>query len=126
MRGTQELFTDLVAVDGGDIVFDGSAHRQIVDMYNFWQQINAPEGQFYTTKQLVVNEGFTNQLKALQNAQAVNLNPLLDAGLALEIKELYAQAQDLGYIVDKCRGEILKLQYKKDLTEIINAKRVSN
>ena len=25
--------------DGGDIVLDGLAHHQIVDMYNFWQQI---------------------------------------------------------------------------------------
>ena len=27
------------ATDGGDIVLDGLAHHQIVDMYNFWQQI---------------------------------------------------------------------------------------
>ncbi len=30
---------DLFITDGGDIVNDGLAHHQIVDMYNFWQQI---------------------------------------------------------------------------------------
>ncbi|WP_107689097.1 calcium-binding protein [Neisseria wadsworthii] len=46
LKGTLGL-KDLVVTDGTDIVLDGLAHHQIVDMYNFWQQINTPEGQSY-------------------------------------------------------------------------------
>ena len=38
---------DLLITDGGDIVNDGLAHHQIVDMYNFWQQITAQKDKPY-------------------------------------------------------------------------------
>ena len=41
LRGTEQISTDLLMTDAADIVHDGLAHRQIVDMYNFWQQITA-------------------------------------------------------------------------------------
>ena len=37
LRGTQGLLTDLVLTDLGDIVMDGLAIHQVVDMYNDWQ-----------------------------------------------------------------------------------------
>ena len=46
LRGT-EGGKDLFITDGGDIVNDGLAHHQIVDMYNFWQQITAQKGKPY-------------------------------------------------------------------------------
>lgn len=44
MRGTAGG-KDLLTTDGGDIVNGGLAHHQIVDMYNFWQQIKAKKGE---------------------------------------------------------------------------------
>ena len=46
LRGTKGN-KDLLVADGGDIVNDGLAHYQIVDMYNFWQQIKAEKGKPY-------------------------------------------------------------------------------
>ena len=37
LKGSLEL--EDFTTDGGDIVLDGLAHHQIVDMYNFWQQM---------------------------------------------------------------------------------------
>ena len=37
-RGTEPGFEDLISADGGDIVLDGLAMKQIVDMYNDWQK----------------------------------------------------------------------------------------
>ena len=46
LRGTNGG-KDIFVTDIGDIVNDGLAHHQIVDMYNFWQQITAPKGEPY-------------------------------------------------------------------------------
>jgi Ca2+-binding RTX toxin-like protein len=47
MRGTEQKILDLAIADGMDIVRDGLAMDQIVDMYNYWQQLIAPKGQLY-------------------------------------------------------------------------------
>jgi len=41
IRGTMGFVDDLAGADGGDIVIDGLALDQIVDLYNDWQRINA-------------------------------------------------------------------------------------
>ncbi|MBN2429782.1 MAG: hypothetical protein JXK94_15715 [Deltaproteobacteria bacterium] len=41
LRGTEERDLDLFSADYGDIVTDGLAIKQIVDMYNDWQRINS-------------------------------------------------------------------------------------
>ena len=46
-RGTEQFIDDLVITDGGDIVYDGLAIQQIVDMYNDWQRINAAPNNVY-------------------------------------------------------------------------------
>jgi Ca2+-binding RTX toxin-like protein len=46
LEGTQGL-KDLFWADYQGIVRNGLAYEQIIDMYNFWQQINAPKGQTY-------------------------------------------------------------------------------
>lgn len=92
MRGTQELATDLVAVDGGDIVFDGSAHRQIVDMYNFWMQIKNPQGEAYRVATMEVVEDLTARLSILQKSQWITPG-VIDAITDGKIKELYKEAQ---------------------------------
>jgi Ca2+-binding RTX toxin-like protein len=40
IRGTVGLVSDLLGADFGDIVMDGLAMDQIVDMYNYWQSLN--------------------------------------------------------------------------------------
>ena len=43
-RGTESFWDDLVVADAGDIVRDGLAMKQIVDMYNEYQRLSAPPG----------------------------------------------------------------------------------
>ncbi len=54
-KGTAELYVDGAEADIGDMVHDGLAIYQIVDMYNFWQQINAPKGKSYKVRVLEEN-----------------------------------------------------------------------
>lgn len=47
---------DLIDTDGHDIVKDGLAHHQIVDMYNFWQQMTATKEETYKVAVIVTDE----------------------------------------------------------------------
>jgi len=49
LKGTKEFRKDLIKSDVGDIVLDGLAHHQIVDLYNFWQQITH-KGEYQVAK----------------------------------------------------------------------------
>jgi hypothetical protein len=40
IRGTEPGYADLLGADFGDIVMDGIAMDQVVDMYNYWQSLN--------------------------------------------------------------------------------------
>jgi len=51
-RGTEEKVRDLLLTDGMDIVTDGLALDQIVDLYNLWQQLLAPAGAGYAAARL--------------------------------------------------------------------------
>lgn len=63
LRGTQQFGSDLMSADAGDIVHDGLAHHQIVDMYNFWQQIKAGEDEIYKVAKIVsVPEALAREL----------------------------------------------------------------
>ena len=46
-RGTMG-FDDLVVTDGGDIVLDGVASSQIIDMYNYWMALKTPAGETFS------------------------------------------------------------------------------
>ena len=46
IKGTLED-KDLYDIDLGEIVSFGAAYSQIIDLYNFWQQINSPKGYGY-------------------------------------------------------------------------------
>ena len=65
MKGTNETWGDLFATDLGDIVSNGAAYDQIIDMYNFWQQIKAPEGQSYKVARKKVDAVLTAEYAAL-------------------------------------------------------------
>ena len=48
-RGTEPSypFNDITSADIGDLVVDGLAFKQIVDMYNDWIRLTTPKGQTY-------------------------------------------------------------------------------
>ena len=54
LRGTQGFLggKDLVVADLSDIVLDGLAMDQIVDMYNCWQRLTAPVNTIYKIARL--------------------------------------------------------------------------
>lgn len=52
IRGTQEA-DDLLVTDLQDIVLDGLAIDQIVDLYNYWNMISTPEGEPYEAFEVV-------------------------------------------------------------------------
>ncbi len=51
-KGSYDL-KDIAVADVADIVNDGLAHHQIVDLYNFWQQIKAEGGQSYQAAKII-------------------------------------------------------------------------
>ncbi|MBI4694392.1 MAG: FG-GAP repeat protein [Gammaproteobacteria bacterium] len=53
LRGTQGL-VDIVDADVADIVADGLAIKQIVDLYNYWQRLTAPKDGSYRIAELAV------------------------------------------------------------------------
>ena len=76
IRGTAGV-QDLLVADGLDIVADGLAMDQIVDLYNFWKKLTAPQGGQYQIANLATLETETNQLQAAYALGVV-------AGLAYE------------------------------------------
>ena len=82
MRGTAGG-KDLLTTDGGDIVNDGLAHHQIVDMYNFWQQIKAKKGEPYDVMQIVDDPdsiGVLAPLQALLQNKSADQGFFIDSG----------------------------------------------
>lgn len=63
IRGTRGL-TDL-STDVGDIVLDGLAFGQIVDLYNYWQSLTAAPGAVYQAAKLVELPAETIALRTL-------------------------------------------------------------
>jgi len=60
MRGTLGL-NDAVAIDAGDIALSGLAYLQIIDMYNFYQQLTAKENSNYRIAVIAVDEELTKR-----------------------------------------------------------------
>ena len=67
VRGTESLTRDprdLLYTDGGDIVADGVALDQIVDLYNYWHKLTAAENASYQIASLTALGTETILLKA--------------------------------------------------------------
>ena len=62
LRGTEPGYADLLGADAGDIVADGLALDQIMDMYNYWQSLT--HSGVYQAKQLVTMTTETVALNA--------------------------------------------------------------
>jgi len=101
-RGTEPGFEDLISADGGDIVLDGLAMKQIVDMYNDWQRITTPKGQPYTAAYLKKLEAETNYLDYLRFIQD-------DLGKAQYLETLRAR-NDI--VIDQPNNEIYTIDFK--------------
>lgn len=64
IRGTAG-FKD-VSADLGDIVGDGLAYEQIVDLYNFYQQLITPANQSYQAAVIVINSDISERYKKIE------------------------------------------------------------
>ncbi|MFZ3086872.1 MAG: putative Ig domain-containing protein [Methylotenera sp.] len=79
--------------DLGDIFIDGVAYEQVVDLYNYWQRLNTPNGQTYTAAVLVPVDNtqvdqypqskiiFDRVNNTYNTIAFVNSNTLIDASL---------------------------------------------
>lgn len=75
MRGTEfpgQLYADLASADLAELVGHSLAWGQIIDMYNWWQQISTPEGQ--EAKQFQAVQVFEEQE---QGQAIIGLEPAL-------------------------------------------------
>ncbi|WP_242675146.1 calcium-binding protein [Phytopseudomonas dryadis] len=87
IRGTAG-FQDLVVTDGSDIVLDGLAIDQIVDLWNYWGQLTTPKGQAFTGAQLVTLEQETAYLAMAKVGQFI---PTLNMTASTYLAWLYSR-----------------------------------
>lgn len=66
IKGTLEE-EDLHEIDVGEIAHFGAAYRQIIDLYNFWQQINAPRGASYMVARRKFDSALTHEFDELRS-----------------------------------------------------------
>jgi hypothetical protein len=85
--GLRESWTDFVATDAADVILDGLALDQIVDMYTYVQRLKASVGSTYTVARLENYNALTDALR--------------DAYVYGNGAELEAQYAAQGYIVDR-------------------------
>ncbi|MCU7937272.1 MAG: hypothetical protein KZQ99_20825 [Candidatus Thiodiazotropha sp. (ex Dulcina madagascariensis)] len=69
IRGTEQPLQDLLITDGFDIVADGLALDQIVDLWNYWKRLITPQGTDYVGSQLATLEAETAALAAAKLGQ---------------------------------------------------------
>jgi hypothetical protein len=80
MRGTEassftvNTFYDLASADFGDLVLDGLAWKQAVDMYHWWQRISTPQGEY--CRQVVAVPTVSGPFKAYEGFYNPTLGPL--------------------------------------------------
>jgi Ca2+-binding RTX toxin-like protein len=118
IRGTGDLLQDIVITDITDIVLDGIALDQVVDMYNYWQRLKADESQSYQIARLVELSDLTEQL-AEAFLQGQDVGEALAASLGAQpgiiidlptltvrtvIFEQFSEPNGLGLIPDDLSG----------------------
>lgn len=126
MKGTAGE-KDLKVTDISHIVGDGLAHHQIVDMYNFWQQINTDKGKTYQAAHLELNEIFSQnyrQLKLHENFTEIDdsdyevamgypmpqsTQELIDRYGYASTKEMAEKLTENGYLVNGTSIYLLKM-----------------
>jgi len=114
-KGTQEYVMafkgtdgpkDLWITDVADIVSNGAAHNQIIDMYNFWQQIkHSGQESYYEAAYLDGNNPLNVQFKLIDSLPSLSYAAKKAALLPLKIK-----AVNEGYYV--ADGGIYKVAFR--------------
>lgn len=94
LRGSDQLIDDRVLTGGGDIVLDGIALDQVVDLYNYWRSLTTKGS--YTAAKLVTLQAET---QALQDAYLFSST----TGAQLE-----AQYRVQGLIIDYGVGPLVR------------------
>jgi hypothetical protein len=83
IRGTDPNLQDLIITNVSDIVVDGLAIDQIVDLWNYWKQLITPKGTSFVGSQLVTLEEETAALALAKAGQFLpGFNLAADAYLA--------------------------------------------
>ncbi len=105
-RGTEttgllSALDDLAITDVFNIVTDGVAFEQVVDMYNDWQRIITPYGQAY--------EAVTLDLLVLETAQLAFSRANLIPGVAVNIYEQSLLERD-DILIDKPSGMVYTIE----------------
>ena len=97
---------DLLGTDVADIVTNGAAHNQIIDMYNFWQQIkHSGQESYYEAAYLDGNNPLNVQFKLIDSLPSLSYTAKKAALLPLKIK-----AVNEGYYV--ADGGIYKVAFR--------------
>lgn len=97
IRGTMGS-DDLFVADGGDIVMDGLAIDQIIDLYNDWQRINTGKDKTYQAAKLVT----------LTDETALRLTMIGSPVLLVAYDILMASK---GYIIDSPSGRVRQVEF---------------
>ena len=96
IRGTEPGIPD-AAADLGDIVTDGIAMDQVVDMYNYWHRLQAWKGQPYLAAKLE-----TRVTETLERAIAYGVSDATG-------REYDAQMATQGYLIDSPTGLVKQI-----------------
>ena len=107
MRGTLGL-NDVVAIDAGDIALNGLAYLQIIDMYNFYQQLTAKENSNYRIAVIAVDEELTKRYQAAmsdyiqsrRDGDNLLINPEEVSKNLAKVRAIEDELRGKGYILD--------------------------
>jgi len=121
LRGTEptrnQIIPDLGYADVGDIVRDGLAIDQIVDLYNYWQQLKAPQGASYQVAELETLYTETARYLAAKAGQYIP-----GANLAAEAYIAYLRSRT-DIVIDEPTGMVRKINLNHTSTEIYSDER---
>jgi pimeloyl-ACP methyl ester carboxylesterase len=118
IRGTEPGLDDLIITDGSDIVLDGLAIDQIVDLWNYWKQLTTPEGQTFRGARL---ETLDEETAYLMSAKAEKMiSGLNNMPAEIYLQQLYARTD---IIIDNGLGyeRVRKIVFDQALSGVLDA-----
>ncbi|MCC7411746.1 MAG: putative Ig domain-containing protein [Gammaproteobacteria bacterium] len=110
IRGTEQGYADLLVADGLDIVTDGIAIDQLVDLYNLFQQLTTPSGAGYQAARL---QTLAEETSAYQLARAGSLIPGWQGTAQDWLAELRARTD---VVIDNPTGRVRTIVFEDSAT----------
>lgn len=110
--GLSTILDDLVITDGLDIVRDGLAMDQIVDMYNYWQQLKAPKGSAYQIAVLETDYTLTVAYAVAKASSLLNYSVFID--------NLRSRSD---VVIDEPLGVVRKINFDYQSNQVFNDER---